>query len=124
MGKGGKPIVNWYIPKLKLLQSVIPNIRANSATIQFSANITEHAHITEIKNPAQAGNNQGYEVQICRDLDRTDKIRRFDLAAAIHNPVGLIPSNYSADNHDQIVSDVSVDGKDEVSAPILLARLV
>ena len=125
MGKGGKPIVNWYIPKLELLQSVIPNIRANGATIQFSADITEHAHITEIKNPAQAGNNQGYEVQICRDLDCTEKICRFDLAAAIHDPVGLIPSNYSADNHsDQIVSDVSVDGKDEVSAPILLARLV
>ena len=64
-------------------------------------------------------------MQICRDLDHTDKIRRFDLAAAIRDPVGLIPSNYSADNHsDQIISDVSVDGKDEVSAPILLARLV
>ena len=125
VGEGSKPIVNWYIPKLKLLRSVIPNIRANGATIQFSADITEHAHITEIKNPAQAGNNQGYEVQICRDLDCTDKIRHFDLAAAIRNPVGLIPSNYSADNHsDQIVSDVSVDGKDEVSAPILLAQLV
>ena len=64
-------------------------------------------------------------MQICCNLDCTDKIRRFDLAAAIRNPVGLIPSNYSANNHsDQIVSDVSVDGKDEVSAPILLARLV
>ena len=87
VGKGGKPIVNWYILKLELLQSVIPNIQANSATIQFSADITEHAHITEIKNPAQAGNNQGYEVQICRDLDHTNKIRCFDLAAAICDPV-------------------------------------
>ena len=53
VGKGSKPIVNWYIPKLELVQSVIPNILANRATIMFSADITEHAHITEIKNPAQ-----------------------------------------------------------------------
>ena len=26
VGKGSKPIVNWYILKLELLQSVIPNI--------------------------------------------------------------------------------------------------
>lgn len=57
VGKGNKPIDNWFIPKLKMMQSIIPNIQANGVPIQFSANVTEHAHITEIKNPAQAGNN-------------------------------------------------------------------
>ena len=46
-----------YISKLKLLQSIIPNFWANGATIQFSADIMEHAHIIKIKNPAWAGNN-------------------------------------------------------------------
>lgn len=86
VGKGNRPISNWYIPKLEMMQSVVPNIRANGAVIQFSADVTEHAHITEIKNPARAGNNQRYEAQICRDLDRTDKLRRFELATTIRDP--------------------------------------
>ena len=49
VGKGNGPINNWYIPKLELLQSILPNIQANGAPIQFSADIMEHAHITEIK---------------------------------------------------------------------------
>ena len=57
VGKGNRPIDNWYIPKLELMQSVVPNIRANGAPIQYSADVTEHAHITKIKNPARAGNN-------------------------------------------------------------------
>ena len=117
MGKGSRPIYNWHIPKLELLQSVIPNIRANGATIQFSADVTEHAHITEIKDPARVGNNQRYELQICRDLDHTDKMRRFDLATAIRDPENLIPSDYNT------VSDISVDDMDKVPAPIPLARL-
>ena len=74
VGKGNRPINNWYIPKLKLMQSVVPNIQANSITTQYSVDATEHAHITEIKNPACSGNNQDYETQICHDLDCTDKL--------------------------------------------------
>ena len=85
VGKGKKAINNWHIPKLEFLQSVVPNIRANGAPIQWSADATEHAHITEIKNPARSGNNQEYESQICRNLDRTDKCRRFDLATSVHD---------------------------------------
>jgi hypothetical protein len=57
-GEKGKVIDNWYIPKLEFLQSVVPSIRASGAAFQWSADITEHAHITEIKNPAHAMNNQ------------------------------------------------------------------
>jgi hypothetical protein len=84
-GKGKKVIDNWYIPKLEFLQSVVPSIRANGVAIQWSADLTEHAHITEIKDPAQATNNQNYESQICRHLDRADKCRRFDLATAVRD---------------------------------------
>ena len=65
LGKGNKPIDNWYIPKLEMLHSVVPNICANGATYQWSADIMEHAHQTVIKDLGQAGNNQGYDAQIC-----------------------------------------------------------
>lgn len=78
-----KTVKDWAIPKLEFLQSVVPNICDNGAAIQWSADITERAHITEIKNPSNSGNNQNLESQICRYLDREDKCRRFDLATAV-----------------------------------------
>jgi hypothetical protein len=82
-GKGNSLITNWHIPKLEFLQSVVANIRLNGVAIQWSADITENAHIYVAKNPGRAGNNQDYESQTCRYLDRADKIRQFDLATAI-----------------------------------------
>ena len=82
--RGKKNVIeNWYIPKLEFLQSVVPNIRDNGVAIQWSADTTEHAYITDIKDPTRSGNNQNYEPQICRYLDRLDKLRQFDLATAI-----------------------------------------
>jgi hypothetical protein len=81
-GKNG-PILHWEIPKLELLLSVVPNIKSNGIASQWSADFTEHAHIPLVKEPAHAGNNQHYESQICRFLDRLEKIRNFDLATAI-----------------------------------------
>ena len=86
VGVGNRPINNWYIPELEMMQSVISNIWANGAIIQYSADVMEHAHIMEIKNPAQAGNNQCYEAQICHDLDHTDKLCHFKLATMIRDP--------------------------------------
>ena len=48
--------------------------------MQWSADATKHAHVQEIKNPAQMGNNQNYYNQIARHLDRSDKCFRFNLA--------------------------------------------
>jgi hypothetical protein len=53
--------------------------------MQWSADATERAHITEIKGPATSGNNQDYKSQICQYLDRADKCRRFDLATAVRD---------------------------------------
>ncbi|KAF8971462.1 hypothetical protein BDZ97DRAFT_1913940 [Flammula alnicola] len=74
-GEKDIPIDNWHIPKLEFLQSVVPSIRTSGVPIQWSADRTEHANITEIKDPARSGNNQTYEPQICRYLDRADKCR-------------------------------------------------
>ncbi|KAG2344282.1 hypothetical protein BDR05DRAFT_860035, partial [Suillus weaverae] len=78
-GKGGgdKP---WAIPKLELLQGVVPSIYSHSAVMQWSADPTEHAHIKVVKEPARAGNNHDYDMQVCRHLDCHDKVERFDLA--------------------------------------------
>jgi hypothetical protein len=65
VGKGSKPIDNGWIPKLQMMRSVVANIRANSAVYQWSADISEHVHVMEIKHPARSGNNQNYESQIC-----------------------------------------------------------
>jgi hypothetical protein len=45
---------HFRIPKLELLQHVVPSIRDSSSPMQWSADVTEHAHMTEIKNPAHA----------------------------------------------------------------------
>jgi hypothetical protein len=102
VGKGNRPIDHWQIPKLELMQSVVPLIRANGAPIQWSADITEHAHITEIKDPARASNNQNYDSQICRHLDRTEKSRRFDLATSIREArVSLQVGSHVDDMNDE-----------------------
>ena len=51
--------------------------------MQWSADVTEHAHIKEIKVPARSGNNQNYYSQIAQHLDRLDKCFHFDLATYI-----------------------------------------
>ena len=81
-GKNG-PIPNWFIPKLEFLQSVVLNIQYNGVAIQWSADVTENAHIRVVKDPARSGNNRSYESQICRHLDRIDKLNNFELATAI-----------------------------------------
>ena len=82
-GKGKSKMEHWQIPKLEFMQSVVSNIQQNGVAIQWSADVTEHAHIEVVKDPAASGNNQNYEAQICRYLHRSDKIRQFDLAMAL-----------------------------------------
>ncbi|KAF8970295.1 hypothetical protein BDZ97DRAFT_1914618 [Flammula alnicola] len=84
-GEKGIPIENWHIPKLEFLQSVVRSICTSGVPIQWSADRTENAHITELKVPARSGNNQNYEPQICRYLDRADKCRVFNLATAVRD---------------------------------------
>lgn len=59
-----KPINNWHIPKLELMQSIVLSIRANGPVFQWSADLTENAHITEIKALSRTTNNNNYETQI------------------------------------------------------------
>ncbi|KAG1790046.1 uncharacterized protein HD556DRAFT_1446399 [Suillus plorans] len=51
-----KPIDNWFIPKLEFLQSITFGTRNMGALIQWSADVTEHAHVSEIKDPTRHTN--------------------------------------------------------------------
>ena len=74
---------HWEVPKLELLQHVVRSIRTSGSIMQWTADVTEHAHVTEIKNPARSGNNQDYYAQIARHLDRSDRCFRFDIATRL-----------------------------------------
>ena len=130
VGKGNRPIDNWYIPKLELMQSVVTNIKANGAAINFTADHTEHAHIEVVKDPARSGNNQNYEDQICRHLDRSDKCRKFDLATAMRDaqiefstsPLSHLDNelDLDTDNEDNILpEDINVPNQIRPSANLL-----
>ncbi|KAG1840425.1 hypothetical protein C8R48DRAFT_679594 [Suillus tomentosus] len=51
---GAKRVIdNWHIPKLELMQSITTSTCQVGALIQWSADATEHAHVSEIKDPAR-----------------------------------------------------------------------
>ena len=97
VGKGNKPMDHFQIPKLEFMHGVVPSIMSSGAVIQWSADTTERAHITEVKVPGRSGNNQSYNPQICRWLDRSEKHRNFSLALSIQNSQ---PSRYNQDEDD------------------------
>ena len=70
---------HFQIPKLELMHGVVPSVIESGAVIQWSADRTEHAHITEIKVPGCSGNNQDHNPQICRWLDWSEKHQKFSL---------------------------------------------
>ena len=80
VSKGNKPLDHFQIPKLELMHTVVPSVIDSGAIIQWSADRTEHAHITKIKVPGRSGNNQDHNPQICRWLDRSEKHQNFSLA--------------------------------------------
>ncbi|KAH7918086.1 hypothetical protein BV22DRAFT_1108450 [Leucogyrophana mollusca] len=121
-GAKNKTIDNFYIPKLELLQSVVPSIRQVGSIVQWSADITEHAHITEIKDPARASNNNNYDPQIVRYLDREEKRRRFDLATSLKETLCTRegpPADRVDDNEDGVNDDEDeADEEQEVSVDV------
>ncbi|KAG1762200.1 hypothetical protein EDD22DRAFT_953353 [Suillus occidentalis] len=63
-----KPIDNWHIPKLELMQSITASSCKVGALIQWTLRHT---------------NNNDYDPQICRHLDRQEKLRRFAIATTL-----------------------------------------
>ena len=119
VGKGNKPMTHFQIPKLELLHAVVPSVTASGVTMQWTADTTEHAHITEIKVPGRSGNNQSYSPQICRWLDRSEKHRNFALALSIHeiqlHAHDTDPPEHHDDNPNDPDSDANNDDNDSQS---------
>ncbi|KAG2115446.1 hypothetical protein DEU56DRAFT_748706 [Suillus clintonianus] len=101
-----KPIDNWFIPELEFLQSITSGTRNVGALIQWSADTTEHAHVSEIKDPACRTNNNDYDPQICRHLDRDEKLRCFAIAA-------MLKSHCTYHDPDDRPGDVPEEEEDE-----------
>ncbi|KAG1776681.1 hypothetical protein EV702DRAFT_1198051 [Suillus placidus] len=115
-GQRGGVIENWYIPKLELMQSIVPSIRNTGVPLQWTADTTEHAHITEIKDPARMSNNNNYDPQICRHLDRADKCRRFDLTMSLLNNLPD-STQQGSDDIGNVDANVDFDVDDDLDIP-------
>ncbi|KAG9312842.1 hypothetical protein JVU11DRAFT_6271 [Chiua virens] len=88
-------------------------IKRVGVTIQWTVDTTEHPHVSEIKTPARSTNNNNYDPQICRYLDRAEKCRSFELATSLREQDAIRNQNTLLDgeNSDE-PSDVS-DGEDD-----------
>ncbi|KAH7905010.1 hypothetical protein BJ138DRAFT_1233543 [Hygrophoropsis aurantiaca] len=91
---------HWHIPKLEMMQSVVPSIERVGSLLQWSADTTEHAHIEVVKDPAATTNNHNYDTQICRYLDRSEKCRLFDTATTLRASENPAISNTSDPDSD------------------------
>ncbi|KIJ12071.1 hypothetical protein PAXINDRAFT_15099 [Paxillus involutus ATCC 200175] len=90
--KSGAALNHWQIPKLELMQSVALSISQLGAPVQWSADMTKHAHIEVVKDPAALTNHHHFDSQICRYLDQMEKCRAFEtatrLSSLLHTGVG------------------------------------
>ncbi|KAI6038075.1 hypothetical protein EDC04DRAFT_2604354 [Pisolithus marmoratus] len=103
------------IPKLELLQSVVPSTQQSGVVMQWSVDITEHAHIEEIKVLACAGNNQNYNNQIVCHLDWLDKCLCFDLAAYIQQHVDQLGTDNESFSNSDAEEGYELDGEGYLS---------
>ncbi|KAI6017756.1 hypothetical protein BKA83DRAFT_4058994, partial [Pisolithus microcarpus] len=83
VAESGSALDHWFIPKLELMQSVAPSISELGVPVQWSADMTEHAHIEVIKEPASMTNHQNYDTQICHYLDRVERCQLFKTATRL-----------------------------------------
>ncbi|KAG1754086.1 hypothetical protein EDD22DRAFT_784622, partial [Suillus occidentalis] len=105
-----RPIENWHIPKLELLQSITSSTCKVGTFIQWSADATEHVHISEIKEPAWQMNNNDYDPQICRHLDQEEKLWCFAIATLLKNHPASHDPNFEAED---ILEEDNLDNRDE-----------
>ncbi|KAF8425394.1 hypothetical protein L210DRAFT_3653181 [Boletus edulis BED1] len=127
LGKGKKVINNWHIPKLELMQGIAPSIKRVGVTIQWTADTTEHAHVSEIKTPAGSTNNNNYDPQICRYLDQAEKCWAFELAMSLHeqeDQTALSDGGRSEDDRSDLSDDEDNDNDNAAQpfGPSNLAR--
>jgi hypothetical protein len=77
------PIDHFNIPKLEIWQHFAHSARAMGAPIQWTADVTEHLHITQVKYTFRATNHRDFEEQCARILDRSERVYLFDLLCSV-----------------------------------------
>ena len=78
MGSKGA-ISHFNIPKLEIWHHFAQSTRMMGAPIQWTADVMERLHITEVKHTFRATNHRNFEEQCARILDRRERVRLFDL---------------------------------------------
>lgn len=80
-GKNG--VLNHFeIPKLELLQHVTRSIRNLGTAEQWTSDTTERCHIDLVKDFYRISNRRDHEPQMCRAMDRLEKVKIFDMVLA------------------------------------------
>ena len=73
------------IPKLELMHHVKRLVELLGSTPQFSSEQVERCHIKMAKHPYEATNRKSYAAQMCRYLDRGERIRMFSTLLEYHS---------------------------------------
>ncbi|KAH9009022.1 hypothetical protein EDB84DRAFT_1446577 [Lactarius hengduanensis] len=87
------PITHFNIPKLEQWQHFACSTKMMGAPIQWTANVTECLHITEVKHPFRATNHCNFEEQCARILDRLECVKLFNFFCNFLANGDLKPSN-------------------------------
>ena len=104
--RGKRVMDHFRIPKLELMQSVVPSILRVGSLLQWSVDTTKHTHIEVVKDPASMTNHHDYDAQICHALDRDEKCRLFVTAIRLQTS-----QNRDLDDLDDIAR---LDGSEEL----------
>ena len=80
----------FHIPKIELMQHVGRLVKLLGSAPQFSSEQTERCHINMAKEPYKATNRKAYVEQMCRFLDRKERIRLFSVLTSWHSSEGVI----------------------------------
>ncbi|KAG2356106.1 hypothetical protein BDR07DRAFT_1492309 [Suillus spraguei] len=92
--------------------------------MQWTADTTEHAHITKIKDPTCLSNNYDYNSQICRHLDRADTCHRFELATNLLDNMPGSEQQVNTDHGDAVDDDIDFDVNDDHDIPAELLATI
>lgn len=76
--RGKKELLNHFrIPKLSAMHTYENHIREMGSSPQYSTDITEYCHRPLAKQGYSASNRKNFEEQMCRYLDRRDRVTQF-----------------------------------------------
>ncbi|KLO04459.1 hypothetical protein SCHPADRAFT_840547 [Schizopora paradoxa] len=80
---GSRQNGRFKIPKLETFHHTPRIIAQVGSAPQFSTDHSEHLHITNAKEPYKMTNHRDHEEQICRILDRRERVFLFELLAVV-----------------------------------------